>query len=152
MAKQAILQPNGRWAIFSAPPTTLIEAVRHFSDLQVCHDYMVGLKWPDGIFSTVSERIEGFDYTDEQLVEEWAKDAYEKSVERSREHLASQRIDQDCGNVFAHSWEEAVELHTQHPTSDAEYELELRAAIGRFKLGKKAILPMAKGRKRRCSG
>jgi len=29
-------------------PTTLIEAVRHFSDLQVCHDYMVGLKWPDG--------------------------------------------------------------------------------------------------------
>ena len=29
-------------------PRTLIEAVRHFADLGVCHDYMVGLKWPDG--------------------------------------------------------------------------------------------------------
>jgi transposase-like protein len=29
-------------------PTTLIEAVRHFSDLKVCHEYMVNIKWPDG--------------------------------------------------------------------------------------------------------
>lgn len=29
-------------------PKTLIEAVRHFSDLAVCDEYMVGLKWPDG--------------------------------------------------------------------------------------------------------
>ncbi len=29
-------------------PKTLIEAVRHFSDLDVCHAYMVALKWPDG--------------------------------------------------------------------------------------------------------
>ena len=29
-------------------PKTLIEAVRHFSDLTVCHAYMVALKWPDG--------------------------------------------------------------------------------------------------------
>ena len=29
-------------------PTTLLEAVRYFSDLKVCFQYMVGLKWPDG--------------------------------------------------------------------------------------------------------
>jgi len=29
-------------------PKTLLEAVRHFSDLNVCHAYMVALKWPDG--------------------------------------------------------------------------------------------------------
>jgi transposase-like protein len=29
-------------------PQTLLEAVRHFSDLTVCHDYMVNVKWPDG--------------------------------------------------------------------------------------------------------
>jgi len=29
-------------------PETLIEAVQHFADPQVCHDYMVKLKWPDG--------------------------------------------------------------------------------------------------------
>jgi len=29
-------------------PTTLIEAVRYFSDLDVCHAYMLSIKWPDG--------------------------------------------------------------------------------------------------------
>ena len=29
-------------------PKTLLEAVRFFSDLNVCHAYMVNLKWPDG--------------------------------------------------------------------------------------------------------
>jgi transposase-like protein len=29
-------------------PQTLIEAVRYFSDLDLCHSYMVGVKWPDG--------------------------------------------------------------------------------------------------------
>jgi len=29
-------------------PTTLIEAVRHFSDLPMCFEYMLTLKWPDG--------------------------------------------------------------------------------------------------------
>lgn len=29
-------------------PETLIEAVQHFSGPQVCHRYMVKLKWPDG--------------------------------------------------------------------------------------------------------
>jgi transposase-like protein len=29
-------------------PKTLIEAVRYFSDLGVCHAYMVKIKWPDG--------------------------------------------------------------------------------------------------------
>src|ERR1700731_1553372 len=29
-------------------PTTLIEAVRYFSDLQICGDYLINLKWPDG--------------------------------------------------------------------------------------------------------
>jgi len=28
-------------------PQTLIEAVRHFSDLGICFRYMVALKWPD---------------------------------------------------------------------------------------------------------
>lgn len=30
-------------------PQTLIEAVKHYADLQVCHAYMVKLKWPDGV-------------------------------------------------------------------------------------------------------
>lgn len=29
-------------------PNTLIDAVRHFSDLDVCHRYMVSVLWPDG--------------------------------------------------------------------------------------------------------
>lgn len=29
-------------------PKTLLEAVRHFSDLEVCNAYMIALKWPDG--------------------------------------------------------------------------------------------------------
>lgn len=29
-------------------PESLIEAVRYFSDLDVCHKYMVSIKWPDG--------------------------------------------------------------------------------------------------------
>jgi transposase-like protein len=29
-------------------PETLMEAVKHFADLTVCHKYMVKLKWPDG--------------------------------------------------------------------------------------------------------
>jgi transposase-like protein len=29
-------------------PETLLEAVRYFSDLDVCHQYMVQIKWPDG--------------------------------------------------------------------------------------------------------
>src|SRR5215208_997490 len=30
-------------------PATLLEAIRHFSDPQVCHDFMVNLRWPDGV-------------------------------------------------------------------------------------------------------
>lgn len=29
-------------------PKILIEAVRYFTDLDVCHAYMIALKWPDG--------------------------------------------------------------------------------------------------------
>lgn len=29
-------------------PKTLIEAVKHFADLDVCHRYMLCVKWPDG--------------------------------------------------------------------------------------------------------
>jgi transposase-like protein len=29
-------------------PETLLEAVRFFSDLDVCHNYMLSIKWPDG--------------------------------------------------------------------------------------------------------
>ena len=29
-------------------PQSLLEAVRHFSDLDVCHKYMTKIKWPDG--------------------------------------------------------------------------------------------------------
>jgi transposase-like protein len=32
----------------AAIPETLLEAVRHFSDLDVSHEYLVRLKWPDG--------------------------------------------------------------------------------------------------------
>lgn len=27
---------------------TLLDAVRYFSDLDACHEYMLGIKWPDG--------------------------------------------------------------------------------------------------------
>jgi transposase-like protein len=30
-------------------PKTLLEAIRHFSDADVCLDFMVSLRWPDGI-------------------------------------------------------------------------------------------------------
>jgi len=30
-------------------PKTLIEAVRYFADLDICHTYMANLKWPDGV-------------------------------------------------------------------------------------------------------
>lgn len=29
-------------------PETLLEAVRHFADLEVCRAYMLSIKWPDG--------------------------------------------------------------------------------------------------------
>jgi transposase-like protein len=29
-------------------PTSLIEAIRYFSDLDVCTDYVASLRWPDG--------------------------------------------------------------------------------------------------------
>ncbi len=29
-------------------PTTLIEAVKYFSDINVCNEYMISIKWPDG--------------------------------------------------------------------------------------------------------
>ncbi len=31
-------------------PTSLIEAIRYFSDLDVCTDYVAGLRWPNGPF------------------------------------------------------------------------------------------------------
>jgi hypothetical protein len=33
----------------SSEPTTLIEAIRHFSDSDTCRDYLAGLRWPDGV-------------------------------------------------------------------------------------------------------
>lgn len=32
-------------------PKTLIEAVRYFADIQVCHDYMRRIKWPGGVIT-----------------------------------------------------------------------------------------------------
>ena len=32
-------------------PTTLIEAVRHYSDLTVCNEYLAKIKWPDGVIT-----------------------------------------------------------------------------------------------------
>lgn len=32
-------------------PKTLLEAVRYFADLDVCHAYMAKLKWPDGVIA-----------------------------------------------------------------------------------------------------
>src|SRR5947208_2310576 len=29
-------------------PTTLLEAIRHFSDIDVCVDYVAAIRWPDG--------------------------------------------------------------------------------------------------------
>jgi transposase-like protein len=33
----------------AATPTTLVEAVRHFSDPDVCLDFMKNIRWPDGV-------------------------------------------------------------------------------------------------------
>lgn len=41
-------------------PTTLLDAVRYFSDVEVCHRYMTRIKWPNGIITCPdcdSERI-----------------------------------------------------------------------------------------------
>jgi transposase-like protein len=35
----------------SDQPNTLIEAIRYFSDPDVCQDFMVSLRWPDGVVS-----------------------------------------------------------------------------------------------------
>src|SRR5208282_2117529 len=32
-------------------PQTLMEAVKHYSDLDLCHAYMAKLKWPDGVLT-----------------------------------------------------------------------------------------------------
>ncbi len=32
-------------------PTTLIEAVRHYSDITVCNEYLAKIKWPDGVIT-----------------------------------------------------------------------------------------------------
>jgi len=32
----------------AAPPRTLLEAIRHFSDLDVCTEFVAGLRWPNG--------------------------------------------------------------------------------------------------------
>ena len=36
-------------AVKGHEPKTLLEAIRHFSDADVCLDFMVSLRWPDGI-------------------------------------------------------------------------------------------------------
>src|SRR5258705_7458439 len=30
-------------------PTTLVEAIRYFSDPEICHNFMVALRWPKGV-------------------------------------------------------------------------------------------------------
>ena len=30
-------------------PKTLLDAARHFADYQNCHDFMVALRWPNGV-------------------------------------------------------------------------------------------------------
>ena len=41
-------------------PKTLIEAVRYFSDLDICLNFMVGLRWPNGIHCPRCESKEYF--------------------------------------------------------------------------------------------
>ncbi len=33
----------------TAAPKTLVEAIRHFADPDVCREFLVGLRWPDGV-------------------------------------------------------------------------------------------------------
>lgn len=46
----------------STAPATLLEAIQYFSDPQVCLDFMVGLRWPDGVVvcPTCGSREVGF--------------------------------------------------------------------------------------------
>ena len=37
-------------------PTTLIEAIRYFSDPDVCLDFMVQLRWPNGVTCPTCDR------------------------------------------------------------------------------------------------
>jgi hypothetical protein len=38
-------------------PQTLVEAVRYFADPQAAFEFMVQLRWPDGVKSTQSLKI-----------------------------------------------------------------------------------------------
>jgi len=38
-------------------PKSLIEAVRYFSDLRTCNDYMRSIKWPDGQADSAEEKV-----------------------------------------------------------------------------------------------
>src|SRR5438477_9766024 len=39
-------------------PATLLEAIRYFSDATVCLDFMVALRWPDGVVCPTCESRE----------------------------------------------------------------------------------------------
>jgi transposase-like protein len=43
-----------------SPPTTLIEAIRYYSDLDICTDFVAKLRWPDG---PVCPRCEGTEHS-----------------------------------------------------------------------------------------
>ena len=40
----------------NSEPQTLLEAIRYFSDPDVCLDFMVGLRWPDGVSCPTCKR------------------------------------------------------------------------------------------------
>ena len=45
----------------SSAPKTLVEAIRYFSDPKVCFDFMVALRWPNGVeCPTCGSRNVGF--------------------------------------------------------------------------------------------
>src|SRR5215217_4482970 len=35
--------------MMNGQPSTLLEAIRYFSDPDICQDFMVALRWPDGV-------------------------------------------------------------------------------------------------------
>jgi len=60
-------------AIKGHEPKTLIEAIRHFSDGDVCLDFMVSLRWPDGVVKcpTCGRSVEATDVTHYWLPRHW---------------------------------------------------------------------------------
>ena len=74
----------------SQEPKTLIEAIRYFSDPDMCRDFVVGLRWPNGVACPTCGSVEvGFIAT-RNVWECKTKHAKRQFSRQGRDHLRGQ--------------------------------------------------------------